>query len=105
MGRDCAAAVARAQRGARSASRTLPSARKGGEMKGMTRRRFLQYGIGAGAALTLPWAGRARPASAAVGGKLTKYMEPVPLPGAGIVVATPSGLHAYSFTLREISRT
>ena len=30
-------------------------------------------------------------ARAAKGGKLAKYLEPVPLPGAGIVVATPSG--------------
>ena len=58
----------------------------------MTRRRFLQYGVGAGAALALPWAARIPLASAAAqGGKLTKYVQPVPLPGAGIVVATPSG--------------
>jgi spore coat protein A len=72
-------------------------------MKGMTRRRFLQYGAGAGAALALPWAART-PASAAPGLKLTKYLEPVPLPGAGIVVATPSGPNEYSFVQREISR-
>jgi spore coat protein A len=72
-------------------------------MKGMTRRRFLQYGAGAGAALALPWAART-PASAAPGLKLTKYLEPVPLPGAGIVVATPSGPNEYSFVQKEISR-
>jgi spore coat protein A len=72
-------------------------------MKGMTRRRFLQYGAGAGAALALPWAART-PASAAPGLKLTKYLEPVPLPGAGIVVATSSGTNEYSFVQREISR-
>ncbi|HEX9350470.1 MAG TPA: twin-arginine translocation signal domain-containing protein, partial [Gaiellaceae bacterium] len=73
-------------------------------MKGMTRRRFLQYGAGAGAALALPWAARTPAASAAPGLKLTKYLEPVPLPGAGIVVATPSGPNEYSFVQREISR-
>src|SRR6266480_6605765 len=73
-------------------------------MEGMTRRRFLQYGAGAGAALALPWAARTPAASAAPGLKLTKYLEPVPLPGAGIVVATPSGANAYSFVQREISR-
>jgi spore coat protein A, manganese oxidase len=73
-------------------------------MKAMTRRRFLQYGAGAGVALALPWAGRVRPASAAVGGKLGKYMQPVPLPGNGIVVATPSGANQYSFVQREISK-
>jgi spore coat protein A len=73
-------------------------------MKGMTRRRFLQYGAGAGATLALPWAARTPAASAAPGLKLTKYLEPVPLPGAGIVVATPSGANEYAFVQREISR-
>jgi spore coat protein A len=73
-------------------------------MEGMTRRRFLQYGAGAGAALALPWAARTPAASAAPGLKLTKYLEPVPLPGNGIVVATPSGTNEYSFVQREISR-
>jgi spore coat protein A len=31
-------------------------------------------------------------------------MEPLPLPGAGIVVAAPSGSNRYSFTQREITR-
>ena len=35
---------------------------------------------------------------------LTKYIQPLPLPGAGIVVATPSGMNQYAFTLREIAR-
>jgi spore coat protein A len=35
---------------------------------------------------------------------LTKYVQPVPLPGAGIVVATPSGANQYAFTQREIAR-
>src|SRR6266568_6484296 len=73
-------------------------------MKGMTRRRFLQYSAGAGVGLALPWAARTPAASAAPGLKLTKYLEPVPLPGAGIVVASPSGTNEYSFVQREISR-
>jgi spore coat protein A len=36
--------------------------------------------------------------------KLRKYVEPVPLPGAGIVVATPSGANRYSFTQIQIAR-
>src|SRR6266487_3282928 len=72
--------------------------------KQITRRRFLQYGAAGGAALILPWAGRAPVAAAAAGGKLTKYLEPVPLPGNGIVVASPSGANAYSFTQRQIAR-
>ena len=61
-------------------------------MEAMTRRRFLQYGAAAGAALALPWAARMPAARAAGGVKLRKYVQPVPLPGAGIVVATPSGV-------------
>ena len=74
------------------------------EMVHMTRRRFLQYGATAGAALALPWAARIPLAPAAMGGKLTKYVEPVPLPGAGIVVASPSGPNRFSFTQTEIAR-
>ncbi len=65
----------------------------------ITRRRFLHYGVVGGAALYLPWAARAAKPL-----KLTKYLEPLPLPGAGIVVATPSGTNQYSFTQTEISR-
>src|SRR5438034_3699681 len=70
----------------------------------ITRRRLLGYGLGAGAALTVPWASRIPVASAARSGKLTKYIQPVPLPGSGIVVATPSGSDRYSFTQTEITR-
>jgi spore coat protein A, manganese oxidase len=73
-------------------------------MRPITRRRFLQYGLGAGAALAAPWSLRAPIAQAAKGSKLVKYLERVPLPGAGIVVATPSGPNEYSFTQTEISR-
>jgi hypothetical protein len=70
----------------------------------ITRRRFIQYGLGTGAALTVPWASRIPVASAAKGGKLAKYVQPVPLPGAGIVVATPSEPNEYSFTQTQIAR-
>ena len=66
-------------------------------MSELTRRRFLQYGLGVGVALTVPTVLQS-PAMAAVGGKLTKYMTRLPVPGNGIVVATPSGLNTYSFT-------
>jgi spore coat protein A len=68
-------------------------------MRHITRRRFLQYGLGVGAALALPW-----PARAAQGGKLAKYVQPLPVPGAGIVVATPSAPNTYSFRQTQISR-
>ena len=71
-------------------------------MTTITRRRFLQYGVGAGTALALPWA--VRPGIAAAANKLTKYLEPLPLPGAGIVVATPTGPNQYSFTQTQIER-
>ncbi len=73
-------------------------------MKRIRRRRFLQYGLGASASLAVPWTGRIPVAHAAMGGKLAKYVEPLPVPGAGIVVATPSGPNAYSFTQTQISR-
>ena len=73
-------------------------------MRHLTRRRFLQAGLGAGAALVMPWAARIPTARAAQGGKLTKYVEPLPLPGAGIVVAAPSGTDAYSFRQTQIAR-
>jgi spore coat protein A, manganese oxidase len=42
-----------------------------------------------------------------MGGKLAKYLEPVPLPGAGIVVATPQSIGAvttYAFRQTQITR-
>ena len=81
-------------------------------MTDTTRRRFLQYSVGAGALLALPAAARRRlaggltrgPAPALSGGRLRKFREPLPVPGNGIVVATPSGTNQYSFTQREIRR-
>jgi hypothetical protein len=35
---------------------------------------------------------------------LRKYIQPLPLPGAGIVVATPSGMNQYAFTQKLITR-
>jgi spore coat protein A len=69
----------------------------------LSRRRFLQYGAVGGAALAFPQA-RLSFARAGQSPPLPKFMEPVPLPGAGIVVATPSGSNRYSFTQTEISR-
>jgi spore coat protein A, manganese oxidase len=73
-------------------------------MAGITRRRFLGYGAGVGAALAIPWAAGAQVASAAAGGRLRMYLEPVPLPGAGIVVASPTGPNEYTFTQTPIER-
>ena len=76
----------------------------GVEMGEITRRRFIGYGAGVGAALALPWTLGTPVASASPGGKLTKYVQAVPLPGQGIVVATPSGENAYSFDQVQIAR-
>ena len=81
-------------------------------MSETTRRRFLQYGLGGGALLALPATARRglagsltrRPGGALTGGRLRKFREPLPVPGNGIVVATPSGTNQYSFTQREIKR-
>lgn len=55
-----------------------------------------------------PWLSRTPFADAARGGTLTKYVEHVPLPGRGIVVATPRGvqpgLTTYAFTQTQIAR-
>ncbi len=73
-------------------------------MTKISRRRFLGYGVGAGAGLAVSWTAGARIASAAMGGKLGKFLQPVPLPGQGIVVATRSGPNAYSFKQTQIMR-
>jgi spore coat protein A len=72
-------------------------------MSTVTRRRFLQYSVGAGAALALPW-GVVRLNAASAASKLTKYLEPLPVPGTGIVVATPTAPNQYSFIQTQIAR-
>ena len=87
-------------------------------MTNTSRRRFLQYGVGAiGAASVARLGGRtghagvARAARTAVSGPaapvgpgLRKYVQPVPLPGNGIVVASQVAPGRYAFSLREIRR-
>src|SRR5512133_1033692 len=70
----------------------------------ITRRSFLKCGAGASAALALPWTVRQAFATGPARSLLTKYIQSLPLPGAGIVVATPSGTNQYAFTQREIAR-
>jgi spore coat protein A len=68
----------------------------------MTRRDFLRYGLGASAGLLLT--SRRSAAAAGTSRQLMKYIQRLPLPGAGIVVASPSGLNRYSFTQTGITR-
>ncbi len=70
----------------------------------ITRRSFLKYSAGAGAALALPWTVRQAFASRPARSMLTKYIQPLPVPGVGIVVATPSGTNQYAFTQTQIAR-
>jgi spore coat protein A len=73
------------------------------EMGDITRRQFIGFGAGVGAAFALP--GTFGTAVAAVaGGKLAKYVQPLPLPGAGLVVATPTAPNTYEFHQTEIAR-
>jgi spore coat protein A, manganese oxidase len=72
-------------------------------MTSLTRRSLLKYGVAGGAALALPWV-RAPFAAALTGGQLEKFVQPLPLPGAGIVVAAPSAPSVYSFTQTSIAR-
>jgi spore coat protein A len=75
-------------------------------MHTFTRGRFLQYGAAGGALLFVPWSVRTPSARAAMAGKLTKYVQPLPRVGAGIAVAeqTPAGSNNYAFTQVETAR-
>jgi spore coat protein A, manganese oxidase len=68
-------------------------------MRGFTRRHLLQHAAGASAALALPW-GR----NASAGGQLKKFVQPVPLPGSGIVVVDGTGGGPIAFTQTEIAK-
>ena len=70
----------------------------------LPRKRFLQYGAAGGVALFLPLTARAPAATVATPGRLTKYLEPFPVPGDGIVVAAQSGPNHYAFTRTAISK-
>src|SRR5512141_2917275 len=70
----------------------------------ISRRSFLKCGAGASAALALPWTVRQACAAAPARSVLKKYIQPLPVPGNGIVVATPSGRNQYAFTQRPIAR-
>jgi hypothetical protein len=56
-----------------------------------------------GGALALP-AAYIPAVRAAPGGKLTQYVQPLPVPGSGIIIAMPSGPDRYSFSQTQISR-
>lgn len=78
-------------------------------MAGTTRRHFLQYGLATGAVLGVSTArpGTAAAVTSRTSGRavsLRPFAEPLPVPGAGIVVASPVAPNRYHFTLRQISR-
>jgi len=70
----------------------------------ITRRSFLKCSAGAGAGLILPWTVGQALAARGPRSMLTKYIQPLPVPGNGIVVATPSGTNRYAFTQTPIAR-
>jgi spore coat protein A len=70
-------------------------------MAALTRRQFLATSVAAAAAATLPTAARS---DAMQQRGLIKFLEPLPVPGNGIVVATPSAANTYAFTMRQIER-
>jgi spore coat protein A, manganese oxidase len=80
----------------------------GGCMIRFSRRQLLKCGIGMGALMTLPLVARAKggkPGSRPLnGGRLAKYAQPLPVPGAGIVVATPTAPGNFAFTQCQIWR-
>jgi len=73
-------------------------------MGSISRRTFLRYSVGTGVAFSVPWALQTPAAIASAGGRLAKYQQSLPVPGAGIVVARPSGPNQYSFRQIEIAR-
>jgi spore coat protein A len=73
-------------------------------MRDSERRRFLRDCLATGALFALPPPLRALAARPSRSPQLRKYIEPVPRPGAGIVVAAPSGPDTYRFTQRAIAR-
>lgn len=93
-------------RGSLEEAEVVREGRVAGIGSSITRRRLFRYGLGLGGSLALSCAppAQARRRGKLNPGKLAKYVQPVPVPGAGIVVATPSGPDMYSFTQTEISR-
>jgi len=73
-------------------------------MRSLSRRRFLQLGLAAGAAAVLPGATPMPFVTAASNRKLAKYVDRLPVPGSGLVVATPTASNEYSFAQRAITR-
>ena len=72
-------------------------------MTRLSRRRLLESGLVAGSALVLPW-GVAERARAGDRRALRRFVQGLPVPGDGIVVARPVSDGRYAFSLRQISR-
>jgi hypothetical protein len=69
-----------------------------------TRKRLLAYGLAGGSALAFT---STRPAAARVAepcDRLPRFREPLPVPGAGIVVARPAAAGRYALRQRQIRR-
>jgi spore coat protein A, manganese oxidase len=72
-------------------------------MTHISRRDFLKLGAGAGALFAAPWS-ILEAHAVAKAPKLSAFVQPLPVPGNGIVVATPSAPGTYTFTQKAIAR-
>jgi spore coat protein A, manganese oxidase len=69
-----------------------------------SRRQFLERAVATGSALALPAVMPGRAVGFARAGPLARYVERLPVPGDGIVVARAVEPDRYAFTLRQIHR-
>jgi spore coat protein A, manganese oxidase len=74
------------------------------QMAGISRRELIGYGLLTGTTVALPWTAGAGAMAAESDVKLRKYVQPLPVPGRGIVIASPVGTNRFAFTQRQIRR-
>jgi spore coat protein A len=76
----------------------------GAKVSVYSRRTFLERALVTGSALALPVVAPEWAVGSATHRRLAKYVERLPVPGDGIVVARPVAPGRYAFSLRQISR-
>jgi spore coat protein A len=84
---------------------TIEAVKEVGTVAGFSRRRLFAYGLAGGSALVLPSARPSGLRAAGRAGRLTPFLEPLPVPGDGIVVARPAATGGYALTQRQIRRS
>jgi spore coat protein A, manganese oxidase len=73
-------------------------------VKTYSRRQVLKYGLAGASSLALPAVASAQAGEGIDDRQLARYIERLPVPGDGIVIARPVAPNRYAFTLRQISR-